>query len=74
MSQWFIPFFCRMAEKTVKRIEAKHLDRSTFDMTHYTEICTIEMIFASSFDIYTEDFEHNEGEKMIDRIAKGVKA
>lgn len=63
-----------MADKTVKRIEAKHFDGSTFDMIHFTEICTIEMIFASSFDFYTEDFEYDEGEIMIDRIAKGVKA
>lgn len=60
-----------MADKTVRKIAARHLDGREFDMIHYTERCTIEMIFASSFDAFTEDVE--DGERTVDMIAKCVK-
>lgn len=71
MVQCFVPTFNRMADKMVDKIEAKHLDGEGFDMIHYTERCTIEMIFGSSFDALVEDVD--DGEATIDRITKCVK-
>jgi hypothetical protein len=71
MVQCFVPTFCRMADKMVDKIAKNHLDGDDFDMIHYTERCTIEMIVGSSFDALVEDID--DGDAAIDRVAKCVK-
>lgn len=71
MVQWFVPTFCRLADKMVEKIAMNHLDGNDFDMIHYTERCTIEMIFGSSFDALVSDVD--DGEAAIERVAECVK-
>lgn len=69
----FIPIFCTVADKTIERIAARHLDGKEFDVNHYTERSMVEMILASSFDILAwEDFE-GDGDKEIGMIVETVK-
>lgn len=71
MSRWFVPIFCEMADKTVKRIEKQHLDGAMFDITLFTEYCAMEMILASSFDFFVD--EQIDGEEKIERLIKGIR-
>lgn len=71
MVQFFIPVFSRMVDKTIEKLKNRHSDGKPFDMIHYTERCTIEMILGSSFDAYLEDV--SDGDKTMDQIAGCVK-
>ena len=71
MVQFFVPIFCSMADKMVEKIAADNSDGKEFDIVHYIERGSIEMIFASSFDAYTEDTE--DGDETVNRIIECVK-
>lgn len=72
MIQNFFPIFCLVADKTVERIAEKYSDGEEFDIIYYTERCMVQMILASSFDIFTEDIE-GDCDKEIDAIVEAIK-
>lgn len=72
MVQNFIPTFCLIVDKTVDRLAVNHTNGEEFDIHHYTERCMVQMILASSLDIFPDDIEGG-GDEEFDFLVEAIR-
>jgi hypothetical protein len=71
MVSYFVPILSDIVDHTLDKINQRDIFGKEIDIMYFTERCTIQMILATSFDIFSSDNVNSD--EITDQVAEAVK-